>query len=185
MDDKVLKDLYPQRRDLRLRSYDYTWQGAYFVTICSQDKLSLFGQIVDSTMKLNPFGKVVESVWQEIPLHYPEVNNEVFIVMPNHIHGIISIHEVERAGSKPAPTKNHPLSEIVRAFKTYSSRRINELRNSQGTPVWQRNYYEHVIRSESDYHQIGEYIFYNPAKWETDCENPIAKLKSPSSPFER
>lgn len=103
-------------------------------------------------MKLNPFGEVVESVLKEIPLHYPEVNNEVFIVMPNHVHGIISIHEVERAGSKPASTIK-PLSEIVRAFKTYSSRRINELRNSQGTPVWQRNYYEHVIRSESDYHQ--------------------------------
>ncbi len=103
-------------------------------------------------MKLTPFGEVVESVWKEIPLHYPEVNNAVFIVMPNHVHGIITLHKVGRAGSKPAPTKQYPLSEIVRAFKTYSSRRINELRNSRGTRVWQRNYYEHVIRNESDYH---------------------------------
>ena len=104
--------------------------------------------------------------------------------MPNHVHGIIAIHEVGRAGSKPAPTKRYPLSEIVRAFKTYSSRRINELRNSQGIPVWQRNYYEHIIRSESDYHQIGEYILYNPSKWETDHENQNAKLKRRPSPFE-
>ncbi len=152
MNDKLLKELYPERRHLRLCSYDYTWQGAYFVTICTEDKHCLFGQVVDSTMKLTPFGEVVESVWKEIPLHYPEVNNAVFIVMPNHVHGIITLHKVGRAGSKPAPTKQYPLSEIVRAFKTYSSRRINELRNSRGTRVWQRNYYEHVIRNESDYH---------------------------------
>ena len=89
-------------------------------------------------MKLNPLGKIAESVWKEIPLHYPEVNNEVYIVMPNHIHGIITIDGVGRAGSKPAPTEKKPLFEIVRAFKTYSSRRINELRNSQGTTAWQR-----------------------------------------------
>lgn len=184
MDDQLLKGLYPKRRYLRLRSYNYAWQGAYFVTICTQEKHYLFGQIVDSTMKLNPFGEVAESVWKEIPHHYPEINNEVFIVMPNHVHGIIAIHGVGRAGSKPAPTKQYPLSEIVRAFKTYSSRKINELRNSPGVLVWQRNYYEHVIRNESDYYQIGEYILYNPAKWESDRENPNAKSKSLSLPFE-
>jgi len=121
-----------------LRGYDYTWQGAYFITICTKDKLCIFGQIIENTMKLNPLGKIAESVWKEIPLHYPEVNNEVYIVMPNHIHGIITIDGVGRAGSKPAPTEKKPLFEIVRAFKTYSSRRINELRNSQGTTAWQR-----------------------------------------------
>jgi putative transposase len=126
-------------------------------------------------MKLNPLGEVVVSVWKEIPLHYPEVNNAVFVVMPNHVHGIIFIQDSKRAGSKPAPTGNYPLSEIVRGFKTFSARRINEFRHSQGTPVWQRNYYEHVIRSESEYRQIGEYILFNPCKWETDHENPAAK----------
>ncbi|MDD5288079.1 MAG: hypothetical protein PHY28_03070, partial [Dehalococcoidales bacterium] len=77
-----------------------------------------------------------------------------------------------------------PLSEIVRAFKTYSSRKINELSNSQGKPVWQRNYYEHIIRNESDYLQIGKYILYNPTKWESDRENPDAKLINPPLPFE-
>ncbi|MFH1032267.1 MAG: transposase [Chloroflexota bacterium] len=118
----------------------------------------------------------MESVWKEIPLHYSLVNNEVFMVMPNHIHGIIVIQTTERAGSKPAPTKHYPLSEIVRAFKTYSSRRINKLRNTQGMAVWQRNYYEHVIRGERDYQQIGEYILHNPAKWGDDSENPNTKL---------
>ena len=126
-------------------------------------------------MRLSPFGEIVASVWKEIPLHYPEVNNEIFIVMPNHVHGIISILDSGRAGSKPAPTSARPLSELVRAFKTYSARRINELRNSQGTPVWQRNYHEHVIRGESEYQQIGEYILFNPARWEMDRENPVAK----------
>lgn len=181
MDDKVIKHLYPKRRNLRLQGYDYSWQGAYFVTLCTRDKQSLFGQIINSTMKLNPFGEVVESVWKEIPLHYPQINNQVFIVMPNHVHGIVTINQVERAGSKPAPTKTYSLSEIIRAFKTYSSRRINELRNSQGTSVWQRSYYERVIRTENDYYQIGEYIFYNPSKWEEDPENPSSKLKSPPS----
>lgn len=142
MNDQLNKELYPQRRFLRLPSYDYSRQGAYFVTVCTQGKQCLFGQIVDSTIVLNPFGEVVESVWKDIPFHFPEVNNEVFINMPNHIHGIIAISKVGRAGSKPAPTKQYPLSEIVRAFKTYSSRRINEFRVSQGTPVWQRSYYE-------------------------------------------
>ena len=171
---------FPQRRQIRLCSYNYKWQGAYFITICTQDKQSLFGHIVNSSMKLNICGEIVESCWKEIPLHYPEAKNEVFIVMPNHIHGIIVIQGLRRAGSKPAPTNRHSLSEIVRGFKTYSSRKINEYRKSQGTPVWQRGYYEHVIRGESEYRQIGEYILFNPAKWEIDYENPNTKLKTQS-----
>jgi putative transposase len=170
MNNNVLEDIYPQRHNIRLPDYNYARQNAYFVTLCTQNKLNLFGNIKDSTMRLNPFGEVVQSVWKGIPLHYPEVNNEVFVIMPNHIHGIITIFDVKRAGSKPTPTR--PLSEIVRAFKTYSSRRINELRNSKGTQIWQRNYYEHIIRDENNYHEIGEYILYNPSKWETDSENP-------------
>jgi putative transposase len=175
MNNDVMKYLYPQRRDPRLHSYNYTSQGAYFITICTCNKINIFGQIINGTMKLNLLGTAVEMVWKEIPSHYPGVNNEVFIVMPNHFHGIIAIHDVERAGSKPAPTKKYPLSEIVRAFKTYSSRRINAIRDTMGTSVWQRNYYEHVIRIEDDYHEIGEYIVNNPAKWETDLENPVVK----------
>src|SRR5450759_2914763 len=101
MNTHPLGELFPQRHSLRLRSYNYTWQGAYFVTICTQNRLSLFGQITDSSMQLNSCGEIVKSSWEDIPQQYPQVNNEVFIVMPNHIHGIVVIHEVTgRAGSK-------------------------------------------------------------------------------------
>jgi putative transposase len=99
MDDKSLKDIYPRRKSLRLPDYDYRQQGVYFVTVCTQEKLCLFGQIIDSTMRLNQYGKIAESVWQEMPLHYPDINNNIFIVMPNHIHGIIILQESKRAGS--------------------------------------------------------------------------------------
>jgi putative transposase len=177
MDDKSLKDIYPRRKSLRLSGYDYRQQGVYFVTLCTQEKICFFGQIIDSTMRLNQYGKMAESVWQEIPLHYPEINNELFIVMPNHIHGIITIQESKRAGSKPAPTTGYSLSEIVRAFKTFSSRSINQLRNTLGAHIWQRGYYEHIIQSEQEHNQSGEYILFNPAKWESDRENPNANLK--------
>jgi putative transposase len=166
---------FPRRQNFRLRGYDYSWQGAYFVTICSNDKLYIFGRITNNTVKLNSFGEAVESAWKKIPVHFPEVNNEVFIVMPNHIHGIISINGPGRADSKSAPTQGHSLSDIVRAFKVYSTQKINRLRNTQGVTAWQRGYNEHVIRGEEDYYEIGKYIMYNPAKWETDPENQQPK----------
>jgi putative transposase len=177
-------EIYPQRRDIRLHSYNYSWQGAYFVTICTHDKQSLFGNIIEGTMKLNSCGAIADSVWKAIPLHYPEVNNNVFIIMPNHIHGIIIIQNAKRAGQRPAPTKGHPLSEIVRAFKSYTSREINERSSYPGTKVWQRGYYEHVIRNEEEYTRIGDYILFNTARWETDRENPNSRVKAPALPFE-
>jgi putative transposase len=124
-------------------------------------------------MRLNQNGQIAESVWQELPLHYPDINNSIFIVIPNHIHGTVYIQESGRAGFdnrwvKPAPTRPCTLSEIVRAFKTFSSRKINQLRYTQGVHIWQRGYYEHIIQSEKEYDQIGEYILFNPAKWESD-----------------
>ena len=142
------------------------------MTICTLGKKALFGNIAGQSMILNEYGQVVQSVWQAIPDHFSHVNNEVFVVMPNHVHGIIVIGHNERAGFKPAPTKGYALGDIVRAFKTFSSRQINEMRKSTGAAVWQRNYYEHVIRSEEDYHEIGEYILDNPAQWEVDHDNP-------------
>jgi putative transposase len=108
---------------------------------------------------------------KDLPHYFPEVNNEVFVVMPNHIHGIICIGRTGRDDPRSSPTKRHKLSDIVRAFKAYSSRNINRLCNSPGTTIWQRGYYEHIIRSEDDYYSIGQYITYNPLKWETDPEN--------------
>jgi putative transposase len=99
MDSKSLEDKYPRRKALRLSGYDYRHQGAYFVTLCTQDKLCLFGQIIDSNMRLNQYGKIAEAVWQEIPLHYPDINTAIFVIMPNHIHGIVSIRGSWRAGT--------------------------------------------------------------------------------------
>ncbi|MDD5702689.1 MAG: transposase [Dehalococcoidales bacterium] len=179
MNTPSLEEAYPRRRNIRLPGYDYTGQGAYFITICTCDHQNLFGHISQDKMCLNPCGESVDSVWKGLPLHYPEVKNDVFIIMPNHVHGIIIIQEARRAGPRPAPTQNHPLAEIVRAFKSYSTRRINEHRHSQGRSVWQRGYYEHVIRSEKELAAIGEYILCNAAKWETDRENPHSLRKAP------
>ena len=124
MDNKSLKELCPHRRSLRLSGYDYSWEGAYFVTFCTQDTVCLFGQVADNTMSLNQYGKIVASIWKEIPLHYPDIDNAIFIVMPNHIHGIVNILKSGLAGSKPATTRPFILSEIARSTNTCSSRQL-------------------------------------------------------------
>jgi putative transposase len=111
-------------------------------------------------------------VWNELPNHYPCVTCDTFVVMPNHIHGIIVVRDtIVGAGLKPAPTR-HGLPEIIRGFKTFSARRINDLRESPGIPIWQRNYYEHIIRNEEELARIREYTANNPLQWENDRENP-------------
>jgi REP element-mobilizing transposase RayT len=106
--------------------------------------------------------------------HYPNVALDEFCVMPNHVHGVIWIAGVGRAGFKPVPTPErcHGLPEIVRAFKMLSARRINEVRGTQGAAVWQRNYYERVIRDDRELNAIREYIQTNPLRWHLDKENP-------------
>jgi REP element-mobilizing transposase RayT len=144
--------------------------GAYFVTISTHGKECLFGEIIGGVMKVNELGRKVRAVWDDLPIHYAHVATDDFVVMPNHVHGVV----VMRAGLKPAPTERHGLSEIVRAFKTFSARRINEVRGTSGVPVWQRNYYEHVIRNEADCNRIAEYIANNPQRWMEDSLHPNA-----------
>ena len=98
-----LEDLFPQRRNIRLHSYDYSWQGAYYVTICTHNKQSLFGNIVENRMSLNPYGVIADSSWKDIPRYYPEVRNETFITMPNHVHGIIVIQDLRRVVPRTTP----------------------------------------------------------------------------------
>ena len=157
----------------RLKDWDYRNPGYYFVTICTLYKQCLFGEIKNATMRPNQYGIIVQQCWNEIPKHYLEINNEIFSVMPNHIHGIIIIQDDNgRSGLKPDPTNTHALPEIVRAFKTFSAKGINEIRHLPGTTVWQRSFYEHIIRTEKEYREIGEYIYYDSQKWENDEENP-------------
>ena len=163
------------RRPLRLKEYDYSQAGAYFVTVCAKHRKILFGNIVGHGMRLNPFGLVVKECWRDLPRHYHFLELDAFVVMPNHIHGILVITENPNvgAGLKPAPTdKHHALPEVVRALKTFSARRINEIRKTPGTPIWQRNYYEHVIRNEIDLEDTREYTQNNPLKWLEDDNHP-------------
>lgn len=167
MSDWKETGLYAERRYPRLKGFDYA-RGTFFVTICTHDKRRLFGEICAGSMKLSPYGEIATECWGDIPAHYRGVRNDVFLIMPNHVHGIVTLgDDGRRSGYKPDPTEP-VLSEVVRAFKSFSARRINEIRKSQWTSVWQRSYYEHVIRSEEEYRQIGEYILNNPSKWEAD-----------------
>jgi REP element-mobilizing transposase RayT len=173
MNDNTMQNHFPDRNYTRLTDYDYSSPGAYFVTICVYKKQCLFGSSENGTMRLNQYGEVVQKCWKDLQNHYEGINNRIFTVMPNHVHGILEIMPPnKRSGSKPDPTNRYPLSEIIRAFKTFSSKGINELRHSPGTTVWQRSFYEHIIRTEKEYRETGEYILYNPAKWENDKENP-------------
>ena len=154
------------------------------MTICSQNRDCIFGDIVSGEMQWNDAGRMVDLTWNDLPGHNDNIVLDSFIIMPNHIHGIITIvgagskpalaspDENNRAGLEPAPTtgviNGTGLSEIVRQLKTFSTRRINQMRNSPGVSVWQRNYYEHIIRSEPELHNIREYIVNNPLNWETD-----------------
>jgi putative transposase len=136
----------------------------------------MFGEVVNGAVQLNDFGRIVQIVWDELPNHYSGIECDAFVVMPNHVHGIVVLTDLPvGAGLKPAPTRtHHGLGEIVRAFKTFSSRRTNKFRNTQGFSLWQRNYFEHVIRSEESFSRIRQYILDNPAQWEFDRENPAA-----------
>jgi len=179
------------RRSIRLKGYDYSQAGAYFVTIVTQNKKCFFGDIVDSKMVLNDAGRTVEYTWHDLPKHNLHIELDAFVIMPNHLHGIIIISDhiviLVGAGSEPAPTttpKRHGLPEIIRQFKTYSSKRINQKRRTIGMPLWQRNYYEHIIRNEDELNRIREYIINNPLQWELDRENPLIKDKKQEIPWE-
>ena len=157
------------RRSIRLKEYDYSQEGYYYVTICTKNRECHFGQIVNGKMKLNDSGEIVQFCWHDLPNHYAFCKLDEFVIMPNHIHGIVVIDResfVVGAGFKPAPTmKRHGLFEIIRAFKTFSSRKINDLQQSSHFQ-WQRNYYEHIIRNEKELYWKRKYIIDNPIKWE-------------------
>ncbi len=177
------------RRSIRLHGYDYSQAGAYAVTACTHGQASLFGRIANGEMRLNAAGRLAESVWDGLPGHYPHVALDAFVVMPNHVHGIIILADADQpppvgAGFKPAPTMRtrHGLPEIVRAFKTFSARHINECRRTPGLRVWQRNYFEHVIRNDDALNRIRQYIVDNPAKWSEDRENPCCQPRAMHNP---
>lgn len=155
------------RKNPRLIAYDYASTGAYFVTICSHSKQALFGEIKSGAMLLNDYGQHAERAWLAIPEHFPAVDLDECIFMPNHMHGIVFIDR-ERARHASPLQKMPNLGTVIGAFKSAATRRINQHRATPGEPVWQRNYHEHVIRNENSLAEIREYIDNNPLKWELD-----------------
>ena len=168
--------------------------GRIPVTICTDWREHLFGTVTDGRMEVNAAGRAVERVWQGLPEHYPHVELDVFVVMPNHVHGIVVLVGGE-AESESGPTVgsvtggsraeeavgNGPYEEgrstaawVVgggAGFKTYSGRRVNEVRGTPGTAVWQRGYYEHVVRNDEDMNRIRQYFQENPLRWSLKREN--------------
>src|SRR3990170_3991294 len=155
------------RRSIRLRDYDYRQAGAYFVTTVCKDR--------ELVLEDERFRTIAEETWLWLAERYEYVDLDEYVVMPNHLQGIVVIRDVRRGGSRTAPTGDaarKPVGRLVGAFKTVSTKRINEIRDAPGVPVWQRNYYEHVIRDEDDLDRVRRYIAENPLRWDEDPENP-------------
>jgi len=219
------------RRSIRLQGYDYTQPGAYFVTLVTYHRACLFGDIVDGEMRLNDAGRIAEQCWLDIPSHFPDVELDAFVIMPNHVHGILRIvgetvtagaqnvssagavgaKNVSPVGAKnippagaqnvssagavgaknfsplppsppPSPLPSQPIADslphgtsrtigsVVRGFKIGVTQWFRQ--NTAIYTVWQRNYYEHIIRSDQELERIRAYIESNPQRWAADAENP-------------
>jgi REP element-mobilizing transposase RayT len=172
------KNEKPNRRSIRLQGYDYSQAGGYFVTICTKNRKSIFGEIGNGIIQLNESGLIIEATCQWLSQQYTYVLLDTWVVMPNHFHGILFILNDCRGGSRTAPTRRKPLGRLIGAFKTVSTKKFNELHGTSGQPIWQRNYYEHIIRNELDLEEIREYIQTNPLKWLED-ENHPANIRTP------
>ena len=201
------------RRSIRLKEYDYAQAGLYFVTICTQDRARLFGQIVDDEMCLSDAGRMVQAVWEEMAHVYPGVAVDEYVVMPNHVHGIIELvgcdpdaeHNAPGGGGRGRPRGAAPTGEsgsssssvgagpcacpvttgqttlslpgVVHRFKTLTTKRYADgVRQSGWHPfngrLWQRNYYEHIVRNDASLERLRDYILANPSRWPFDQENP-------------
>jgi len=184
---------FPQRQSVRLKRYDYSSSGGYFVTICADGKRCLFGSVVNERMVLNEWGAVADRQWQDLPAHHPNVELDYYVVMPNHVHGILLIHGQQPGTAGRAPTFPRTfgqaiagsLATVVGSYKSGVTRRVNALRTSPDASLWQRNYHEHVIRDEEELAAIRQYIVDNPLKWSVDRENPAATEPESSPPWEK
>jgi REP element-mobilizing transposase RayT len=171
------------RKSIRLKGYDYSQPGLYFITICVQDRKHLFGKIENKEMILNEAGKIAEACWQEIPEHFPNVKLHEYIIMPNHVHGIVEIVGAENFLPQysqtdtvsPVGAENilpqHSIGSIVKGFKIgvtkwFRNNKVGAIKILSS--IWQRNYYEHIIRNEQSFEHITAYIINNPSNWADD-----------------
>ena len=168
------------RRSMRLKPYDYSLAGYYFLTVCAQNRQCVFGEIINGKMALNEAGEMIETNWNKLPRRFPNIKLDEFVIMPNHMHGVIIIvgaplvgaqnnDIADRAATRAAPT----LGDIVGAFKSIAANEyIRSVKNNDWPPfkgsIWQRNYYEHIIRDECDLNRVREYVVNNPYKWQED-----------------
>ena len=155
------------RRSVRLREHDYR-SGTYFVTICANNRVPTFGEVVQRRVNLSSAGQVANACWLEIPRCFPHVELDAFVVMPDHIHGILCLVTDPVESSRPrrfGDAVPGSLSTIVGTYKSEVTKRINAIRDTPGQKVWQRNYYEHIVRNPIDLHQIRWYVITNPIRW--------------------
>jgi len=189
----VTSSKWPNRRSIRLPQYEYASVGVYFVTICTHQRETNLGEVKDGKVLLSDAGEIVEHIWKRLTWFFKSIELDAFCIMPNHVHGIIVIERAmqravsksslgEEAAALPLQFGSPPQSipAIVQNLKSVSAKKINLLRQTPGAPVWQRNYYEHVVRmsqGQQELQTIRKYIDDNPLKWELDSENPsyIAK----------
>ncbi len=171
----------PARKPTRLKNYDYSQNGANFVTICTENRELLFGEVRDGAMHLNDVGEIVSACWNDLGKHYPEAEYDAFVIMPNHIHAVIVLVGGDQRqsfvgeGLRPSRVRPHCLPQIIASLKSYSARRINERRSVAGAAVWQRSYHDHIIRDEEDLNIRRLYILNNPSRWQEDSENPTRR----------
>lgn len=166
------------RRSLRLKSYDYSRDGLYFVTLCVENMAFLLGEIRNAKVFLNATGLMVDSVWNELPKRFPFVRLDAYVVMPNHFHGILALtgNSGDRASRDRSPgTIPNSLGRVLQAFKSITSReyiKTLELQRRPFSKLWHRNYFEKVIKHHVSLANIRKYIKENPLKWESDENHP-------------
>lgn len=161
----------PKRKQIRLKDYDYSQNGYYFVTICTHNRQNLFGVVDNGKTILNEIGRIVDFTWNDL-INHNDIKLHQYVIMPDHIHGIIEICRMEQSVIVSQKSDYHfGIPEIIRQFKTFSSKRVNEFLNQNGCEpfragkLWQKSYFEHIIRDENDYISKAEYILNNPLNW--------------------
>jgi REP element-mobilizing transposase RayT len=176
---------HPIRKTVRLRGHDYASPCAYFVTVCTCDRIGLLGTIEQEHVVLSPEGEIVHVVWRDLPRHFPGIEIDALVVMPNHLHAILILQPAVGAKnpagpdasplpvpSRPRGTQSRSIPAIVQNAKSISARRINLLRGTPRAPVWQRGYFEHVVRSMRELDRLRAYIDSNPLRRALDREIP-------------
>ena len=162
------------RKPNRLKTFDYSTGGYYFVTICTKDHDIWFGQIENGAMELNQYGQIAGKIWTAIPDHFENTELDQFVVMPNHIHGIVVIND-GMVGNRHACSlqkrQHQTIPVIIGSYKSAVTKCIHQIKDGRNFH-WQKSFFDHVIRDEKSFEAIREYIAHNPLKWDMDVENP-------------